>query len=115
VLPRNLAQLPQPAGRILGCQLGPSRSEEAIVGKEPLADLTAVVLLSDGASRLVDRFALASWPELVRLAHLEGPSPIIDQVRKAERTDSAGRRWPCGKSSDDATAALVVCRDSVDA
>jgi hypothetical protein len=28
-----------------------------LVQKEPLADLTAVVLLSDGGSRLVDRFA----------------------------------------------------------
>jgi hypothetical protein len=63
----------------------------------------------------IDRFALASWPQLVQLAHLEGPSAIIDQVRKAERSDSAGQRWPRGKSSDDATAALIVCRDSVDA
>jgi hypothetical protein len=93
----------------------PAAAQEAIVGTEPLAALTAVVLLSDGASRLVDRFALASWPELVQLAHLEGPSAIIDQVRKAERSDSAGQRWPRGKSSDDATAALIVCRDSVDA
>jgi hypothetical protein len=90
----------------------PAAAQEAIVGKEPLAALTAVVLLSDGASRLVDRFALASWPGL---AHLEGPSAIIDQVREAERSDPAGQRWPRGKSSDDATAALVVCRDLVDA
>jgi hypothetical protein len=44
-----------------------------------------------GAVRgFVARFALATWPELVQLAYLKGPSAIIEQVRDAERSDSAG-------------------------
>jgi hypothetical protein len=89
-------------------------ARESIVGKEPLDTLTAAVLLSDGASRLVDRFDLSTWPELVHLARTAGPSAIIDQVRAAERSDPTGQRWPRGKSSNDATAAYAGCRDSVD-
>jgi hypothetical protein len=59
-------------------------------------------------------FDLATWPELVQLARTAGPSAIIDQVRAAERSDPTGRRWPRGKSSDDATAAYAVCGPLVD-
>jgi hypothetical protein len=92
----------------------PDAAGESITGKEPLDTLTAVVLLSDGASRLVDHFELATWPEFVRLARTAGPAAIIDQVRAAERSDPTGRRWPRGKSSDDATAAYAVCGPLVD-
>ena len=70
----------------------PEAARESIVGKEPLDTLTAAVLLSDGASRLVDRFELSTWPDLVQLARNAGPSAIIDQVRDAERSDPAGQR-----------------------
>jgi hypothetical protein len=90
-------------------------ARESITGTEPLDALTAVVLLSDGVSRLVDHFDLSTWPELVRLARTAGQAAIIDQVRAAERSDPAGRRWPRGKSSDDATAAYAVCRVPGDA
>jgi hypothetical protein len=86
----------------------PDAAREAIVGKEPLDTLTAAVLLSDGASRLVDRFELATWSEVAQLARQSGPSAIIDQVRDAERSDPDGLRWPRGKSRDDATAAYAV-------
>jgi hypothetical protein len=85
----------------------PDVVREAIVGKEPLDTLPTAVLLSDGASRLVDRFELATWFEVVQLASEAGPSAIIDQVRKAEYADPQGQRWPRGKSCDDATAAFI--------
>jgi hypothetical protein len=90
-------------------------AQESITGTEPLDALTAIVLLSDGASRLVDHVDLSTWPELVRLARTAGPAAIIDQVCAAERGDPAGRRWPRGKSSDDATAAYAVGRVPGDA
>lgn len=86
----------------------PHAARESIVGKEPLASLTAVLLLSDGASRLVDRFELATWSATVDLARTDGPSAIIDRVRAAERSDPDGLRWPRGKTYDDATAAFAL-------
>jgi hypothetical protein len=45
------------------------------------------VLLSDGASRLVDLFELATWEELVALQDASGPAELPRQVRAAEAVD----------------------------
>ncbi|QVQ50486.1 protein phosphatase 2C domain-containing protein [Spiractinospora alimapuensis] len=81
----------------------PSAADEAIAGRVPLDQVNAVALLSDGASRLVDRFRLTTWrATLDSLAHA-GPADLIDQVRTAEHGDPDGRRWPRAKNHDDAT------------
>jgi hypothetical protein len=58
------------------------------------------VLLSDGASRLVDLFELATWEELLALLDENGPDELLRQVRAAEavprspttpRVEGAGR------------------------
>jgi len=36
-----------------------------------------------------------------------GPAELIRRVRRAERSDPDGKRWPRGKPSDDASA--VYC------
>ncbi len=90
----------------------PAVAEEAISGTVPIADVRAAILLSDGASRLVDRFRLTTWSQLVKLVAGDGPDALIDRVREAEQSDPLGQRWPRGKSSDDATVAYVICRDS---
>jgi hypothetical protein len=64
-----------------------------------------VALLSDGASRLVDRFAVTTWAEVLHLLAVEGPDALIRRVRVTERSDPRGTRWPRGKLYDDATAA----------
>jgi hypothetical protein len=78
------------------------------VGARSLDTIDSVLLLSDGASRLVDRFDIATWSDLVDLSKNKGPDSLIDWVREAEAGDPAGQRWPRGKSSDDATAAFVA-------
>jgi hypothetical protein len=92
----------------------PAAADEAITGTTTTADTHAALLLSDGASRLVDRFQLATWSQLVKLASSDGPAGIIDRVREAERSDPDGQRWPRGKSSDDATAAYASCDPPTD-
>ncbi|MGY4744481.1 protein phosphatase 2C domain-containing protein [Streptomyces sp. ATMOS53] len=82
----------------------PRAAEHALNGTVPLESLTSVTLLSDGATRLVDRFALATWQETVTLLSSSGPHELIRQVREAEADDPEGRRWPRGKAQDDATA-----------
>ncbi|WP_432869361.1 hypothetical protein [Microtetraspora malaysiensis] len=37
-----------------------------------------------------------------------GPAELIRRARDAERSDLVGKRWPRGKTFDDATA--VYCR-----
>lgn len=67
-------------------------------------DVSAVALLSDGASRLTDRFRIASWPELMSVLSTDGPNGLLRAVRTAEESDPQGHRWPRGKTYDDATA-----------
>jgi hypothetical protein len=82
----------------------PSAADHAITGSHPLDSLRAVALLSDGASRLADRFHVSNWADTLTVLRDEGPQSLIDQVREAERSDPDGKRWPRGKAYDDATA-----------
>jgi hypothetical protein len=68
------------------------------------AGLRGVALLSDGATRLVDRFGLAGWPELLATLRTGGPAALIAANRAAEAGDPDGARWPRTKITDDATA-----------
>jgi hypothetical protein len=82
----------------------PQAASQAVTGTLPAKSLQRAVLLSDGASRLVDLFELATWEELLALLDENGSDELLRQVRAAEATDPEGRRWPRTKRSDDATA-----------
>ncbi|MFE1781064.1 integrase [Streptomyces sp. NPDC059506] len=81
----------------------PLAAEHALTGAVPLDSLASVTLLSDGATRLVDRFGLASWNEVLAVLDSTGPDELIHRTREAEDSDPDGRRWPRGKAHDDAT------------
>jgi hypothetical protein len=81
----------------------PRAAEHALTGTVPLESLASVTLLSDGATRLVDRFELADWQEMLAVLGSSGPDELIRRVRDAENGDLDGRRWPRGKARDDAT------------
>jgi hypothetical protein len=85
----------------------PAAAKEAVNGVVPFGRLRTATLLSDGASRLVDRFRLADWSKVTTMLKAFGPKCIIDAVRKAEMADPTGSRWPRGKIHDDAT--IVYC------
>jgi hypothetical protein len=95
----------QPGGFWLAAA-DPGAAAHAVTGAESLAALSAVALLSDGASRLADRFHLATWAELGAVLTGEGPAGLIRWVRTAEASDPEGERWPRSKIHDDATAVL---------
>ena len=86
----------------------PDAAYHAVRGSLPAADVRRAALLSDGAARLVERFRLADWSNLLDLLAREGPEELIRRTRKAELDESererARRR---GKKHDDATAVLV--------
>jgi hypothetical protein len=85
----------------------PKAAQQALTGSLPAAAAQSIALLSDGASRLVDRFGLMTWNELMATLSSHGPSELIRQVRLAERMDIGGSRWPRGKTYDDATAVFL--------
>jgi hypothetical protein len=75
----------------------PRAADEAITGSCPVSDLTGAVLLSNGASRIVDRFQLADWPGVMAVLASSGPAEIIHRVRQAEARHAV--------AADDATIA----------
>lgn len=72
----------------------------------PRAGLHRAAVLSDDATRLVDRFSLFDWTDFLGILAEHGPEAIITQVRAAEASDPDGQRWPRGKRHDDASAAF---------
>jgi len=92
----------------------PAAAAEAIVGDVPLDEIRAVALLSDGATRIVDRFGLASWGDILQTLTSRGPGELIRRNREAERSDPTCTRWPRGKVYDDATVlAAYPCHRNV--
>jgi hypothetical protein len=85
----------------------PEAAAQALTGSVPRTQVRAVAALSDGASRLVDRFGLATWEDILKMLDTYGPRELLRQVREAENSDLAGSRWPRGKAHDDAT--VVYC------
>jgi hypothetical protein len=90
----------------------PLAATQAVTGSLARKDLHRAVLLSDGASRLVDVFGLATWGELLALLDDGGPGELVRRVRAAEAADPQGRRWPRTKGSDDATAIYLVLNET---
>ena len=86
----------------------PAAAQEALTGSVPVDAVDSVAVLSDGASRLADRFDVMSWSELVKLLGESGPDELIARTREAENSDPDGRRWPRGKTRDDATAVHIT-------
>jgi Protein phosphatase 2C len=87
---------------------GPEAAAQAVTGSVPRREVRAAALLSDGASRLADRFELATWAEVFKTLDAHGPEALLRQVREAEDSDPAGARWPRGKLHDDATIAYCT-------
>lgn len=93
------------AGGFWAASTEPQAAAQAFSGSVPRTQVRAAALLSDGASRLVDRFKLVTWEEALKTLDAHGPWELIRQVRAAEDSDPRGQRWPRGKLYDDATIA----------
>lgn len=81
----------------------PDAADAARVGSEPIAGLATAALVTDGITRLVERYG-RNWTELLGLAASGGAERLIAEVREAERADV--RFGPDAKRHDDATAVL---------
>ena len=81
----------------------PAGAASAQTGTISLAGLRGLALLSDGATRITDRYHQLTWPAVVDVIREHGPEELIGQVRAAEDADPDGRRWPRAKLRDDVT------------
>lgn len=64
----------------------PRAADEAVTGRLPVTEVSTATLLSNGASRIVDRFALTDWPGLLTVLASTDPAAVIDRVRQAEES-----------------------------
>jgi hypothetical protein len=81
----------------------PAAARSAVTGTLPPDGLRGVVLLSDGATRINDVYHQLTWPAMIDVIRIDGPSALIRRVRAAEDDDPDGERWPRHKTRDDAT------------
>jgi hypothetical protein len=86
----------------------PAAAAHAISGNLGLDQVERAVLLSDGASCLVDVYKAESWRGLIKRATADGPTAVIERVRAIERGDTEGSRWARFKPSDDATVVILA-------
>ncbi|WP_342355520.1 hypothetical protein [Streptomyces ipomoeae] len=84
----------------------PHAAQHALTGSTPLGEVHAAAVMSDGVSRLVTEYGMATWAEVFATLRAGGPRELIETVRKVEATDPTGRRWPRYKSGDDASVAF---------
>lgn len=83
----------------------PEAAQHAFTGKTPLRGIRSAAVMSDGVSRLVTEYGMATWADVFATLQTGGPRELIETVRKIEATDPTGIRWPRYKSGDDATVA----------
>ncbi len=82
----------------------PRAAEEAVTGATPVVDVRAAALLSNGASRIVDRFDLTDGAGVLAELAASGPAEVIRRVREAERRHAVAQ--------DDATIAHCTGLDA---
>jgi hypothetical protein len=82
----------------------PEAADEALHGWCPAGSLQSAALLSDGLTRLVERYGW-TWPTLLDEGERQGAKALIRSVHDADRAaEPTGAR---GKTSDDATGVFI--------
>ena len=81
----------------------PEAADRALTLSVPVDRVRRFALVSDGVSRLVERYGWG-WPRLLDTLEQQGPAAAVRAVREAELADPPGTFK--GKRHDDATAAF---------
>ncbi|MEV7179363.1 hypothetical protein [Kitasatospora sp. NPDC093679] len=87
---------------------GPEAAEHALTGSTPRNGIRSAAVMSDGVSRLVTEYGMATWGDAFDLLRSGGPTRLISAVREVEATDPNGKRWPRYKAGDDAAVAYCL-------
>jgi len=104
--PEDVRDQRNQAGGFWVASTKPEAAQQAVQLTVPAEQLRRAAVLTDGATRLVERFHLLDWIDLIKMLDTDGPTELIRRVRAAENTidPAPGSR---GKRHDDATAVLV--------
>ncbi|MGW6567804.1 hypothetical protein [Streptomyces sp. NPDC054975] len=84
----------------------PDAASHALTGSVAAAGVRSAAVMSDGVSRLVTEYQMATWEALFSQLKESGPAALIHTVREVEATDPNGQRWPRYKAGDDAAVAF---------
>lgn len=85
----------------------PTAAAHAFTDRWQLAELSAVLLMTDGVSRGIDQYQQpADWHTAFTRASTD-PTALLDTVQAAELSDPYGHRWQRSKAHDDKTAVLI--------
>ncbi|MFD5509908.1 hypothetical protein [Streptomyces sp. NPDC059761] len=84
----------------------PEAAFHALTGSVDSSEVRSAAVVSDGVSRLVTEYQMASWTDVFAQLRKDGPAALIGKVREVEATDPHGRRWPRYKAGDDAAVAF---------
>ncbi len=85
---------------------GPEAALHALTGTAVAGDVRSAAVMSDGVSRLVTEYGMATWEAVLDQLREGGPASLIRRVREVEATDPHGQRWPRYKAGDDAAVAF---------
>lgn len=83
----------------------PAAAYEAVTASWPRAEISAVIMATDGVSCGIDAYGLFGWDAVLQ----KSPESVLDEIRAAELGDPEHQKWPRFKTHDD--QALVVIRD----
>ncbi|MER6433041.1 hypothetical protein ABT272_35760 [Streptomyces sp900105245] len=86
----------------------PESAQHALTGSTELTRVRRAAAMSDGVSRLVTEYGMSTWDEVFETLQAGGPHALIETVRRVEKTDPTGIRWPRYKSGDDASVAFCT-------
>ncbi|MGQ0776584.1 MAG: hypothetical protein ACT4NY_19525 [Pseudonocardiales bacterium] len=107
----ELAARNQPGGYWIAAA-DPAAVTHAVSGEIRTEDVRRLAVLTDGAARFVDLFALGEWRTVLNVVARCGPQWFITQlVRSVESADPLGARYPRNKTSDDATVVFAELAD----
>ncbi|GGS21655.1 hypothetical protein [Actinokineospora fastidiosa] len=79
----------------------PGAAREAVQARWDRAEVTDLIMASDGVSCGVDDYGVLTWPSILDTVRAAGPFAVLDAVRSAEESDPDARRWPRSKRHDD--------------
>jgi hypothetical protein len=82
----------------------------AETARRPAADVTHLLLATDGFYRLVDIYGMLTAGELMQAALERGLTPLHSELRRLEDSDPECIAFPHLKARDDATAVVVRVR-----
>lgn len=100
---KDVRRLRNVEGGFWVAEADPKAAYQAIQRSWRREDVDVVMLASDGVSAGVDEYGLFGWLEVAGM----NPGEVLETIRRAEREDPDGERWPRSKIHDDQALAVV--------